>query len=452
MLQKLYSYFIAPRQQDEDTRNREYVLNVLLAGTAAIMLATIVLLLMSWLIWQNSFIAPRILLVLGMMVIVGTIYVVARRRRYYPAAGALVLFYLLIATAVAATWGVTMPIAVLLFGLIVVLAGILLGPKRSLYTALVVAIAIVALKLGETQKIIHPDLTWTDDPSNAGTLMGFMLIFIVIAVVSWLFNVKMEQSLQRARRAEAALKRQKQMLETIVEKRTRQLQEAQFEKVQELYRFAELGQLSTALMHDLANHLTTLNLDIESLEAQSRSRMLRRIRRSMGYIDNMVARVRDQLKGKSACRTFSVAAETGGIITVLAHKASQAGVAIEWHPSPQARKIHCRGEPVRFRQLMTNLISNAIDAYDNVASDERVVRISAIPGKNNCTITIEDWGKGINPAHRAKLFEPFYSTKKSGMGLGLFIARQIAEQFGGSISIDPKADHTVFNLKLKADA
>src|SRR5688572_13100627 len=104
---------------------------------------------------------------------------------------------------------------------------------------------------------------------------------------------------------------------------------------------------------------------------------------------------------------------------------------------------------------MANLISNGIDAhYDQFeASGRREVRVSIAADKRTITIRVEDWGRGIPAQDRTRLFEPFFSTKQTGMGMGLFIAKQIVqEHFLGDISVDTTKKHTAFVVTFpKAD-
>lgn len=446
MLQKFYQRYVAPRQSDEDTRNREFVLNVLLVGTFLVALLAQLALLLSLALGND--VGMRIISVALMGFVLWGIYYLSRAGNYLPAATLFIGLYSVVAILVASRWGVAMPIAVLLFGLIIVLAGILIGALYSLVAVVGVGVAIVCIKLAEAAGITDTNWSWTSDPTNAGTIVGFVFLFGIIAVVSWLFNYRMERSLHRAERAEIALKRQKGQLERTVAERTQQLQEAQLEKVQELYRFAELGQLSTALMHDLANHLATLTIDIENLESETRSHMLRRAKRSMHYIDNMVAEVRDQLRGKTKSKIFTVANEVTVVTTILRHKAGQVGVTVRWQPPEKSLRV--RGDVLRFRQLMANIISNAIDACAGHAGNKEVL-VSVTQEDRNIVVRVEDWGKGISKADLPKIFEPFYGTKKGGLGLGLFIARQIAhDHFGGDITIDTAQDHTVVAVTLRA--
>jgi signal transduction histidine kinase len=446
---RLYRFFIAPKQRSEDIRNREVVLNVLLSGTLLMLLAALPLSVISLVVLRHHYALSGVLSVLVATALVSVLFALSRSGHYRVAAFILVGIYFLLATMVVYRWGITIPVGVLLNGLVIVLAGILLGSVYSLWAAGVIGVLFVALQELAQQGVIKPDWSWVATRPTIIDALSFCLIFALIALVSWLFNNQMERSLKRARRAEAGLKRQKQLLETTVEKRTRQLQDAQLERVQQMYRFAELGQLSTALLHDLANHLTSLSLDIEGLEEQSRSSMLRRAKRSIRYIDDMVARVRDQLHGRSQIRPFNVASEIEEVVTIMTHRAQDAGVQLVWQPFADKKALRARGEPIRFRQLIANLLSNAIDAYEPDSKSKREVLITADATADKVIVTFNDWGRGIPQSARPKLFEPFYSTKKTGMGMGLFIARQIAEEhLGGSLHLDSGKKHTAFVLTL----
>lgn len=449
MLQRFYKYFIEPQQKGEDLRNREFVLNVILMGTLVLLACGVLLLMVSYVFFDHTYVLGRMAGIALALVATWWIYYLSRAGWHKLAAWLLIILYLMLATAVSWRWGVTLPSAAVLFGLVIMISGTVLASPSSLYIAGAAIVLVLGLETAQSKGVIEPDLTWMSQPYGLGTVSGFCLIFGIIALISWLFNERTERSLRRARRAEAGLRRQKLLLESKVEERTRELQAAQLEKIQQLYRFAELGQLSTALLHDLANHLTTLTLDIEGLESEQHSRVVRRAKRSIRYIDDMVLRVRDQLHGKMHIRPFNIATETNEVITILQHRASEAGVNLSWAPLSDKKDLSCKGEPIRFRQLMANMIANAIDAYEGTHTSRRDVQVTLEAAGNTLIITVTDWGKGVAPAERDKLFEPFFSTKKTGMGMGLFIARQITEeQFRGSISLDSNTERTAFIITL----
>lgn len=452
-MNRFYKRLIEPRQQTEDLRSRELVLNVLVTGTIGIFAVAFLLLLQSW-ATHNDYVATRTITVAAGLFAAFSVYYLSRSGRFRPAAYILVALYSLLATGVIYRWGVIVPVGILLYGLVLTLSGMLLGGRTIPYTLGIVIGVMAVVRTLQIDGVVHPDWSsWAQRPLDFGTIVGCWLLFGILATVSSLYTSQIERSLERARRAEAALRHQKEVLEITVEKRTRQLQDAQLEKVQQMYRFAELGQLSTALLHDLANHLTTLSLDIEGLEEQSRSRMLQRAKRSIRYIDDMVARVRDQLHGRTNIRPFNVATEIEELITIMNHRAQAAHVRLQWDRPTGKRGLRVRGEPIRFRQLMANLVSNAIDAYEPGDDTlQREVLITAEAKGKAVLVTVNDWGRGISADDRAKLFEPFFSTKKTGMGMGLFIAKQIAEEhFHGHLRLDGHKKHTAFVLTLEQE-
>ena len=450
LLNTTYRAFLSPRQKDEDIRNRELVLNVLLAGTLLIIALAIFAIIGNY-IEGRTFVGPRAIGLTAVFALVVSIHWLSRLGYYRLSAWLLVGIYFLLAAVVGLVWSIALPSAVLLYGLVVVLAGILLGPRYSLI-ALAAVVALLASTVWlESAGIIAYDLTWRQKGPGSDDIVGLSLMLGMIAAVSWLFNYQMARSLHRAQRAEAALTKQKELLETTVEERTRELRAAQLEKIQQMYRFAELGQLSTAMMHDLANHLTSLTLNIESLEGKSRSKVLAQAKRSIMHIDEMVARVRDQLQGRNNDRTFNAANEIEEIVRTLRHRGQLANVQLNWRAPADKKALRVHGEPVRFRQMMANLICNGIDAYYDQydPGEKREVAITAKEMGPDVVISVDDWGRGITAKEIPKLFEPFHSTKQTGMGMGLFVVRQIAEEhFLGSASLDETKKHTSFVVKL----
>lgn len=450
MFRKLYTDYIKPTQLDEDLRNRELVLNVLLVGTLLVELLALCILLVSYFAWGNHYVDARILIFIVVLAVTAGTYGLSRSRQHYIASLILLSIYALFAVGASLAWGVTMPVTVALYALLIILSAILLGAKYSLYSTAFVIGTVSVLQVHQNAGTLRPDLSWTHSALDYGIVMGFCIIFVVVGLVTWLFNVRMEHSLARAQRAELNLKRQRDLLETTVEERTRELQAVQFERLQQLYRFAELGKISTALLHELAGHLTSLSLDIEGLESQEHSQVLKRAKRSIRYIDDMLLKVRDQLQGKSVVRPFNVATETEEVVGILKHRAARNAVTLQLEATGDRKQLRVRGESVRFRQLIANIISNAIDAYDELdVADPKQVVIHIREQDDQLTIAVSDWGKGIPASERAKLFEPFYSTKEVGMGMGLSIARQIAEKhFSGTLYLDNITEYTSFVLKL----
>jgi PAS domain S-box-containing protein len=93
------------------------------------------------------------------------------------------------------------------------------------------------------------------------------------------------------------------------------------------------------------------------------------------------------------------------------------------------------GHRSQLRQVIFNLIHNAVESMDGATDRNRVLRVITEPqGRDAITVAVEDSGPGISPSRLDSIFEPFITTKANGMGLGLAICRMIVERHGGKLS------------------
>jgi len=100
---------------------------------------------------------------------------------------------------------------------------------------------------------------------------------------------------------------------------------------------------------------------------------------------------------------------------------------------------------VQLRQVLVNLITNAVDAMDNVGGRQRLLRIKTeLHDKGRLLIEVEDSGTGIDPKNIDSIFEPFFTTKSHGMGMGLSICRSIIENHRGHLAVVPGQPHGSF--------
>lgn len=91
---------------------------------------------------------------------------------------------------------------------------------------------------------------------------------------------------------------------------------------------------------------------------------------------------------------------------------------------------------VQLRQVTLNLVLNAIQATRGHQSVSAVVRVSTAHGNGSVSMTVDDAGPGVDEAAIPRLFEPYFTTKPNGLGLGLSISRSIAQAHGGSIRVE----------------
>jgi PAS domain S-box-containing protein len=95
------------------------------------------------------------------------------------------------------------------------------------------------------------------------------------------------------------------------------------------------------------------------------------------------------------------------------------------------------GDPIQIEQVVLNLVINAIEAMSGVAGRRELLVRSEIDVAGDISVTVQDSGVGLEPGAAERIFDTFYSTKPSGMGMGLSICRSIVEAHGGRLWAEP---------------
>jgi len=140
---------------------------------------------------------------------------------------------------------------------------------------------------------------------------------------------------------------------------------------------------------------------------------------------------------------------------ILEYKAGASQVKLVWDASSKREEFFYKGSINHFWQVIMNVISNGIDAYEKVdTKKDRTVAISVVRQDESIIIKVHDSGGGIPPSKKDKIFEPFYSTKKGGIGVGLAITKRMIEKdFGGIIAVESKPKTgTVFTITIPYEA
>jgi signal transduction histidine kinase len=95
--------------------------------------------------------------------------------------------------------------------------------------------------------------------------------------------------------------------------------------------------------------------------------------------------------------------------------------------------IPIQGDRVQLQQVVLNLILNAVEAMGSVEAGARALSISTEQDHTSVIVAVRDSGPGIAPDHFDRVFEAFYTTKSSGVGMGLSICRSIIDAHGGRL-------------------
>jgi signal transduction histidine kinase len=215
-------------------------------------------------------------------------------------------------------------------------------------------------------------------------------------------------------------------------------------------RLALLGQMAASVSHNLRNPLSSMKTILQvQLENPALPSDLRHdCALVLGEIDRMSAKLRQLLNfAKPSANGQGVAAVTLAKQTaeLFRHDAERRNVILEFDAPSEGICILASEEALS--EVLSNLVVNAIEAQP----DGGRVRIAMARRDDRLEIRIEDSGPGVSPEMRAKMFQPFFTTKATGTGLGLtIVARRVAEM-GGTISCEsPLAEGkgTRFRLML----
>lgn len=432
--------FVIPRTKNQDRARREFVLNVLLCILAGITGIAFLINLFQPIInpGPNHGEVP---VVTGLIFLLFCGLLVLSRSGKGKLAGlALVTCLFLVALYRGYYWGPDANIVLLLFALIITLAGVILGSRGAFIVTLLSGSSIVILTILIVNGYYSPNDVWKSDSVVVSDAIVFALLLLLISTIAWIFNRDMEKALVRARRSEQALKNQRDQLEITVEKRTNQLRVVQAEKIAQLYRFAEFGKLSSGLFHDLVNPLTIVSLNLknitknkEDLKEISNIKVgLERAILATKRLESFVEAARMQIQNRDLNIKFSLVKETNQSLQMLEHKAKENRVELVFNNKSDIRVF---GNPFRYNQLILNLVSNSIDAYDNTKKQNRKIEILIEKNKESIVLQVKDWGIGIKKSHLEKIFEPLFTTKSfaKGTGMGLSICKDIVDGMDGTI-------------------
>lgn len=442
---------IKPRPKIQLLKGPYAITRLIYSGTLAVAVILFVLLLVSYFALQNTYTLPRVLWSLAALIYIGAIFIPIKYKLFKTASWMLIGLYAIIATLILVFWGVSTPIGVLLMGFSIVLAGVMLGARFIIPVTIGAILLMTIAQMSNSLGIVTPDRSSFIVPGNFGDVAAYSAVLAVFALLSWLSRRQLEQALQKALSAERALKREKSLLAVRLERQTRRLREAQLQEMRQLYHFAELGQLSTSILHELANHLSVLNMDIDDLDQKHRgSKAIKRAKSSIQDLEAMISKVRLQVHSTNTSEKIDLITAVPEILDSLSDKTTQSGVFIRYSTTDK-KTFLISGDTLRLSQIMTVLVTNSIDAYEG--TDKRIVRPAIDVGlklePKAAVIYVRDYGSGISPRKRTQLFLPQRSKKKHGMGIGLFIAKEMVEtHFNGSINIDPSYQYTQFNVTI----
>ncbi|MYM30263.1 GHKL domain-containing protein [Duganella sp. CY15W] len=225
-------------------------------------------------------------------------------------------------------------------------------------------------------------------------------------------------------------------------------------------RLAAAGEMAAALAHELNQPLTALGAYGKACEylverGEGGDMLKSAIQRMMAESSraaDVVRRLRDFFRtGAMKLEPVDAAQLVSNVSQQFFALLREHGVTLQVDEMPALSMLADR---LQIELVLRNLLDNALDAVREQPGGARSIRVSAQQldskrlGKGSCLqLTVEDSGKGVSTDLAARLFEPFVSSKASGLGLGLVLSRAIMEAHGGSLWAEV-GDHGIFRLAL----
>lgn len=252
----------------------------------------------------------------------------------------------------------------------------------------------------------------------------------------------------RSRRIELAYTASERRRSELIETNQR-LEQAQSELARSA-KLAALGHLAASVTHELGQPISAFRNHLAAAEIGNEITSPRTTKNLNKLVDRMEA-VTKQFKffarGRGDAKTcVNLACVLEEVETLL--KVEIADGNIDFQSTHLSAPIEVRAHQIQLEQALINLVKNAIHAVEDEANPK--IKIDVIPGAETVEIHVSDNGTGIADATLTDLQEPFFSTKPSGvgMGLGLAIATEIIKDHGGELRLGESDDGAIFIVSL----
>ena len=316
-----------------------------------------------------------------------------------------------------------------LYYLPVVYAGIAFGWVGGLAAGIIAAILYVP----------HIITTWSHEHHYALEQYADIFMFVAVGVITGILSDR-----ERSRRAELQIAAQ-QLQQVNVELRNT------FEQVKRADRLSAIGQLAAGLAHEIRNPLASIDGAAEVLEPGGEPEEVRRetlaiIRKECARLFRLLTSLLDFARPREPeWRAVDIPRVLDSVIDLVRHSG---GKRIRFHREapPDLPPLVCDQEQIE--QVILNLTINAVQAMPEGGD----IHLSAARRNGEIIIQVKDEGVGIPAENMERIFDPFFTSKEGGTGLGLSVVHQIVTHHGGKVSAEPNRPRgMVFTLCLPAD-
>jgi C4-dicarboxylate-specific signal transduction histidine kinase len=219
-------------------------------------------------------------------------------------------------------------------------------------------------------------------------------------------------------------------------------------EIAHLNRVGAVGELATALAHELGQPLGAILTNAQAVRRllTRESPDMREVKESINDIiaddqraGEVIQRMRALLRKEEASRDAVDLNEiVRTVLRLVASDASLRQASVDHDLAPSMPPVI--GDSVQLKQVVLNLVINGLDAVADRPAGDRSVAVSTSISNGHVCLSVRDNGPGLREPDLARVFEPFYTTKAHGLGMGLPICRTIVEAHGGEIEAENGPD------------
>ena len=261
-----------------------------------------------------------------------------------------------------------------------------------------------------------------------------------VAVLAWLVHVARVERLVRRRTSELASTHADLVREMTARRAAEERDALHLRELDHAGRLSIVGEMASGLAHELNQPLAaivnyadgcTIRLKTGQSDPSELLLATKRIQQQAERAGKIVQQMRSFARKKvpevKPCDINDVVRETLGLFEGMIRRAN-VSVDVELAETLPA----VTADKIQIQQVLLNLFQNALDAMQDVSGEKRLtIETSARPGK--VAVIVTDTGPGLPESARQKMFEPFYTTKPQGLGLGLSLCHSIMEAHGGGL-------------------
>jgi two-component system sensor histidine kinase HydH len=202
---------------------------------------------------------------------------------------------------------------------------------------------------------------------------------------------------------------------------------------------ARIGQLAAGLAHEIRNPLMAMKMLVQAAQVPDSTGL---DARDLQILDDEIRRLEVLLTefldfarpGPLEVKLVDVRTIVESTINFVQRQADARQVLLQC--SLPAEPLMLKIDAARIRQVLLNLLLNAIQATPSGGGVRVAVELKSHDDQSYCRLAVSDDGPGIGPRQATRIFEPFYSTKETGLGLGLVVSQRICRSHGGDLALE----------------